>query len=451
MANSRAKNLCANSTDRKEKTRIMTTRNIKSTAGLVLACLMMLGVAAQGADWPQFLGPDRSAISTETGLARSWPVEGPKVLWKRDLGAGYGMAAIKDGKAYVLDRVDSKQNVLRCLDLQTGDEEGNFPYDDNGKLSHPGSRAVPTLDDKHIYIVSPHGLMHCLSIKTQKVVWKKDLFEGFGAKRPTWGLVQSPFLYKNMVIVAPQGSDAAVVALRRDTGALVWKSPGIGGKSTYATPAVANIGGVDQVLFNSGGSRGKSDGKVVGISAKDGSILWTYGDWQCSIPIPYPASVGNDLVFVLGGYGAGAVMLKIKNTGGKFEAEEVFRLKDWKGQIHQPILHEGHLYCDGNGKPSDKPGLLCMTLDGKTLWKSSDLENAPKYDRGGILMADGLLYSVDAEGYLRMCEVNTKEYKELGCVQLLGGKEIWAPLALSDGKLIVRDQEKMICLDVRVQ
>ncbi|MFC1762317.1 PQQ-binding-like beta-propeller repeat protein [Planctomycetota bacterium] len=429
----------------------MTTCKMKTIAGLALACTIMLGSAAQGADWPQFLGPDRSAISTETGLARSWPAEGPKVLWKKDLGVGYGMAAIKDGKAYILDRPDAKTDALLCLDLETGEEDWNYTYETTDKrLSHPGSRAVPTLDDKHIYIVSAHGMMHCLSIETHGEVWKKDLFATFNAKLPRWGLVQSPLLYKDMVIVAPQGQDATVVALQRDTGDLVWKSPAITGESTYATPALATIGGVDQILFNIGSGRRTKDGKVVGFSAQDGSLLWTYDGWHCNIPIPHPAFVGNDRVFVFGGYGSGSVMLKINKKGDNFEVEEVFRYEEWRGQIHQPILHADHLYGDNNGK-SDQPGLFCMALDGTVKWHSSDIENSPKFDRGGTLMADGLLYTVDKDGYLRMCEVNTKGYKELGSVQLLGGKEIWAPLALSNGRLLVRDQEKMLCLDVRAQ
>ena len=106
------------------------------------------------------------------------------------------------------------------------------------------------------------------------------------------------------------------------------------------------------------------------------------------------------------------------------------------------------MYVDNNGKSNDKPGLMCMGLAGQIKWKSSDIEGAPKYDRGGILMADGMIYIVDADGYLRLVEVNPKEYKELASVKLLGGKEIWAPLVMSDGKLLIRDQEKMLCLDV---
>ena len=143
-------------------------------------------------------------------------------------------------------------------------------------------------------------------------------------------------------------------------------------------------------------------------------------------------------------------MLKIKKVGEKFEAEEVFQLpsKVWKGQIHQPIVHQGHMYVDNNGKSSTKPGLMCMSLGGEIKWQTSEIEGSPKYDRGGMLMADGMIYVVDADGYLRLLEVNPKEYKELASVQLLGGDEIWAPLAISDGKLLIRDQKKMLCLDV---
>ena len=407
---------------------------------------------AFGADWPQFLGPDRSGKSPEKGLARSWGADGPKVLWEKKLGAGYGSGAIKDGKVYILDRVDAKQDVLRCLDLVTGKEGWNFSYEADGKLSHPGSRAVPTVDGGKIYIVGPRGMMHCVDAVSHKAVWKKDLLAEFEADLPRWGLVNSPLIYKDMVIVAPQGDKGAVVALKRETGDVVWKSlEPVGGRSSYSTPIVANICGVDQVLFNCGGdSRRGSVGKVVGISAADGKLLWVYEGWSGRIPIPHPEPVGKDTVYVSGGYGAGSVMLKIKKVGEKFETEEVFKMsaKDWKGQIQQPIVYQGHMYVDNNGKSGTKPGLACISLGGEIKWQTGDIEGSPKYDRGGMLMADGMIYVVDADGYLRLVEVNPEEYKELASVQLLGGKEIWAPLAMSDGKLLIRDQEKMLCLDV---
>lgn len=425
--------------------------HVKKVFVVVIVFASVLFTNAFAADWPQFLGPDRTGISPEKVLARSWKADGPEVLWKMKLGEGYGSGAIKDGKVYILDRVDAKQDVLRCLDLVTGKEEWNFSYEADGKIPHPGSRAVPTIDDGKIYIVGPHGLMHCVDAVSRKVVWKKDLLAEFDADLPRWGLVSSPLIYKDMVIVAPQGDKAVVVALKKKTGEVVWKTVEPAGRSSYATPSIANICGVDQVLFNCGGdSRRGSVGKVVGISAADGKLLWVYQGWSGRIPIPYPEPVGKDMVYVSGGYGAGSVMLKIKKVGEKFETEEVFQMssKDWKGQIHQPIVHQGHMYVDNNGKSGDKPGLICMTLDGEIKWKTGDIEGGPKYDRGGMLMADGMIYVVDAEGYLRLLEVNPKEYKELASVQLLGGKEIWAPLAMSDGKLLIRDQEKMLCLDV---
>ena len=294
--------------------------------------------------------------------------------------------------------------------------------------------------------------MHCVDAVSHKAVWKKDLTAEFDMEIPRWGLVDSPLIYKDMVIVAPRGKNAAVAALKKETGEVVWKSVEPTGRASYATPIVANICGVDQVLFNSAGkSSGGSPGKVVGISATDGKLLWAYKGWSCKIPIPYPEPMGNDMIFVSGGYGAGCVMLKVKKVGAKFETEEVFKMssQEWKGQIHQPIIHQGHMYIDNNGKGSDKPGVICMSLDGEIKWSTGDIKGSPKYDRGGMLMADGMIYVVDANGYLRLMEVNPKEYKELASAQFLGGKEIWAPLSMSDGKLLIRDQEKMLCLDVR--
>ena len=212
-----------------------------------------------------------------------------------------------------------------------------------------------------------------------------------------------------------------------------------------------NSGGGGGGRRRRGGNRPAAKGAVVGISPSDGSILWRYEGWQCGIPIPHPTPIGDDRLFVTGGYGAGAAIIRIKRAGQGFAAEELTKIPDWRGQIHQPILYEGKLYCDGNGKSPQKDGIVCMNLDGTFRWRSQDVQGSPRYDRGGLLLADRLIYAVDADGFLRLAEANPDGYKELASVQLLGGHEIWAPLALSDGRLIVRDQKQMKCLDVRVQ
>ncbi len=144
---------------------------------MIIACavLALFALSAPAADWPQFMGPARDGVSPETGLARTWPDAGPKVLWTLPLGQGYASPSIRDGEVYLLDRVEQKQDVMRCLDLQSGKELWNFGYDAPGELSHDGSRTAPTIDEKCVYSVGGLGHFYCIDRKTHKPVWHKDL------------------------------------------------------------------------------------------------------------------------------------------------------------------------------------------------------------------------------------------------------------------------------------
>lgn len=225
------------------------------------------------ADWPQMNGPNRNNVSPETGLARTWPENGPRVLWTVPLGAGYGAPSIRDGEVYLLDRVGEERDVLRCYYLETGQELWNYAYDAPGSVSHDGSRTAPTIDDKYVYTVGMLGHMKCIDRKTHQPVWEKNIASDFGVELPGWGVVQAPSLYKDLVIVAPQAPDAFVVAYKRDTGEIAWKSPGAG-RVGYVTPVVTTLCGVDQVLMISASSKdGSEQGEVMALSAVDGSRL----------------------------------------------------------------------------------------------------------------------------------------------------------------------------------
>ena len=314
------------------------------------AVLMGLAVShAHAADWPQYLGPTMNSTSTETGLARTWPKDGPKVLWTVPLGLGYGAPAVKDSQVYLLDRVANKKDVLRCLGLADGKEQWTFEYAAPGKLSHDGSRTTPAVDDKHVYTLGPFGHFHCIDRKTHQPVWKRDLLKDFKGKLLHWGFAPNPVLYKNTVITAPQGRRAGVAAFEKNTGKLAWKTPFIpemapgGWHGSYVTPVVLTIGGVDQVVFITSpiapkkpNEKPTTPGKILGFSAADGSPLWSYSGWNCAIAIPCAMSPADDLVFVSGGYDAGVVMLKITKKGNAWTATEVFKTTNCRSQLHPP-------------------------------------------------------------------------------------------------------------------
>jgi outer membrane protein assembly factor BamB len=408
---------------------------------VAVAATWAMASAAWGEDWPQYAGPTRDNCSAATGLARSWPDGGPKVLWTVKLGIGYGGAAIQGGKVYVLDRPDARNDCLRVLDLASGAEEWAYSYPAPGKVSHDGSRSTPAVDDKFVITVSPFGEVNCISKATHKPLWTKDLVKDYGAgKVPMWGVSQSALLHKDsQVILAPQGESAGVVCLDRETGKEVWRSPSIG-RMQYVSPILATIDGVEQVVMV------MADG-VVGVDGANGKVLWRYAGWRCKIPIPSVTPIGDGRLFVTGGYDSGSAMIQVaKGADGAFAAKELFKTAECNSQVNPALLYKGNLYANSNSN-SANDGLLCMDLTGKVLWRTG---TSPNFERGHMILADGMIYILNGKaGSLHLLEPSAAGFKELAKFEgVLGGREIWAPLALSGGKLVIRDQQQMKCLDV---
>ena len=414
---------------------------------LMVAAFVILVCTPAAADWPQMGGPNRDSISPETGLAGSWPNAGPREVWRVSLGEGFGSPSIRGGKVYVLDRIDNDMDNLRCLDLETGTELWNFPYASPGSVSYDGSRTAPTVTDDRIYFVGVMGDFYCLDLETRQPLWNKHIREDFGEDTPRWGVPQAPVLYNDLVIVAPQVRDTTVVAYHKDTGDLVWQSPRLGALG-YSMPVVLTLAGVDQAVMITAGKT-----SVWGLSVEDGSVLWSYDGWQCKIPIPYATALPDDRLFITGGYRAGSAMIQLRREGNDFTVKELFTTNECGSQIQQPIFFEDHLYINSNSNERED-GLMCMTLDGEIKWKTRDSRlrwfSSPTFERGPLLLADGRIYNLDGRsGNLHLIEPSPDEYKELAQASVLSGRQIWAPMALSQGKLVLRSQDEMKCLDVK--
>ncbi len=417
---------------------------------VLCAVSILFAYSAVAADWPQFMGPARDGVSPETGLAHTWPGDGPKVLWTMPLGQGYASPSVRDGEIYLLDRVDQKQDVLRCLDLQTGKELWNFAYDAPGEVSHDGSRTAPTIDANVVYTVGALGHFYCIDRKTHKPLWNKNLVTDFGGEKPGWGVVQAPSLYKDLVIVSAMAKEGCiVVAYKQATGEVAWKSEVLG-LLGYSTPVVTKLAGADQVVMVAACKKGGgSPGSVAGLNPDTGATLWTYDGFQCPIPIPYATTLPDDRLFITGGYGAGSCMIQIKQQDGKFTVKEKFKTSECGSQIQQPLFHKDFLYLNSNSNERED-GMMCLSLDGQIKWKTKDSWFTTTFERGPLLLADGLIYNLDGKkGVLYLLDPSPEAFKKIAEVKLLGGKEIWSPMALSQGKLLVRSQSEMKCLDAK--
>jgi hypothetical protein len=429
-------------------------RKMKKLKLFITLVVFLLGISNSYAqDWPQYFGPNRNGVSTQKNILHTWPQQGPEVLWTANVGIGYGGPVIKDGKVYLLDRDDKVGDKLKCLDLANGKELWNFAYAAPGSVMFPGSRSVPTVDGNYIYSCGPYGNLYCIDLNTHKPVWNKNVWTDFGGGEiPRWAITQCPVVYGDLLIVASQAPKAGVVAYEKLTGKVKWSTPSLG-EVGYVSPSIIKIGGASHVVMitaSAGRGADASGGKVVGIDPLTGKILWEYTNWQCGIPVPGPVDAGEGRILITGGYNAGAAMIKVeKKAEGSYSVKELYKNPDFGAHTQQPVLVNGNFY--GQYTTNErKDGLVCMSMDGQIKWKTG---KTPLFDKGGMILADGLLLSTDGSIKLYLIEPDPTSFKAIASSDLLKGgsgntSQNWAPLALADGKLLIKDQSRLMCVKV---
>jgi outer membrane protein assembly factor BamB len=259
-----------------------------------------------------------------------------------------------------------------------------------------------------------------------------------------------------------------VVAYDKLTGNVRWKTPNLGNES-YASPSMVKIDGTDHVVMvisstNPIGNPGlpQTLGKVVGIEPLTGEVLWEYDQWNCHISVPSAVDAGDNKVLVVGGYELGATMIKVaKKADGSYGTTELFTTEEFGDQTKPPILHNGYFYAQfGTNRRRD--GLVCMNMDGQIMWKT---KRSPDFNKGSMILADGLILATDGSRTLYLFEPDPSEFKPIASAELLGeggtgseegsiasrvggSTQNWAPMALSDGKLLIRDQRQLKCVRV---
>jgi outer membrane protein assembly factor BamB len=389
--------------------------------------------------WPQFRGPNRDGVSPDTmSLARSWQSSEPRELWSIDVGEGYAGAAILNGRVYLMDYDrDKKQDALRCLSLADGREIWRYSYPVPVKRNHGMSRTVPTVTDKLLVAMGPKCHVVCLDPVSGELRWGLDLVRQYGTTIPPWYAGQCPLLDNGAVILAPGGKSTLLLACDPQTGAALWQTPNPHGwKMTHSSVMPMEFAGQRMYVYcaNNG---------VVGVSAKDGSILWETTDWKISIAnVPSPLILSDGRIFLTGGYNAGSLMLQLRKEGDQLVPRTLFKLEPevFGATQHTPVPLDNYLYgVRADGK------FVCLTSEGKPVWASG---SGQQFGLGAFIMADGLLFAMNDVGLLRLIEATPSKYVLLSQAQVLKGHDSWAPLALAGGRLIVRDLTRMTCLEV---
>ncbi len=418
-----------------------------------LCLLLGLGSTAFSAsnDWPQWRGPNRDGISTEKGLLKDWPSEGPPLAWRiKGLGKGMSSVAIANGRIFTQGAANKNGErgvFVTALDLADGKEIWSTAIT-TGR--DPAPNGTPTVDGQLLFAVGNNGDVACLETDTGKLVWKKNFNSDFGGKCMSgWGYSESALVDGDHLLCVPGAASAGIAALNKKTGELVWKSeiPDLGRKGAdgagYTGVVVSHGAGVKQYVTLMG--RG-----LVSVRASDGKFLWGYNRIaNATADIPTPL-VKGDYVFGSSGYGdGGSALLKLSKDGDSVKAEEIYYLTASQLQNHHGgmILLGDHIYL-GHGHNNGFP--TCVEfLTGKVVWGK---ERGPGTGSAAIVYADGQLYFRYQDATMALIEATTKGYNLKGSFHLASKiGESWPHPVIVDGKLYIRDQDVLLCYDVKAK
>ncbi|MHC4884683.1 MAG: outer membrane protein assembly factor BamB family protein [Planctomycetota bacterium] len=397
--------------------------------------------------WPGFRGVNRDNVVAATALADRWPEGGPKRLWSIRLGEGHAAPVVNQGRVYVLDYDEvKKSDMLRCFALADGTELWRRGW------NHGFSRTVPAIADGKIVTIGPRNHVMCCDAFTGDLLWGIDLTEVYGTKVPFWYGGQCPYIDGDTVVLAVAGTEVLMVGVELATGRVRWSVPNETGIIlSHSSIMPMTVGDTQMALYAGiGGFVG------VGLTGpQTGQLLFRDESFKASVIAPSPLVLGEGRIFMTAGYGAGSATLRVVERGEAFAVEDVkvYATRDGLASEQQtPVLHENRIFAvlpkDGGGK---RLQFVCVDPSDTTriLWASGK-EN--RFGLGPYLVADGKVYLLNDDGVLVMIDAGADSYRELARAQVIEkGHDAWGPLVLVDGRMLLRDDKRMACIDLRIE
>jgi outer membrane protein assembly factor BamB len=436
--------------------------------------LLLGAVYSHAEDWPQFLGPGATGVSTEIGLLNQWPENGPPQLWSKPVGTGYSAPSVRGDKLVLHHRLGNEE-IVECFDAATGRPIWRYAYpssfiDPYGYNNGP--RCTPLLTQDRCYTYGAEGKLLCLELETGRFIWERDTAKDWNIPQAFFGVGSSPILEGNLLLVMVGGQpNSGMVGFDAHTGKTIWESVGEKNwqdipmtgwpgertvawrnwekQSSYATPVAATIHGRRQVfcLMRQG---------LVSLDPQTGAVnfsFWFRSREENSVNAANPVVV-DDLVFISGAYlRVGSVLLQVQPDSRS--VQELWR--DTVLEIHwtTPIYHDGFLYAF-SGRNEPQASFRCVEFKtGKLMWERDEswrrLGPPPKtYGRGSCILADGKLIVLGEAGLLGLFKVNPHEPEEISRFQVPDLQyPCWAAPILAHKKLYLRSEDRLVCLDLQ--
>jgi len=394
-----------------------------------------LALVAQGADCPRFRGPAGDGQFAEMGLLRQWPEGGPKLAWSVDgLGPGYSSAVVVDGTIYVTGMNDQNEGQLYAFGLD-GSRKWKTTYGPEFVKAGPaptGTRGTPTVDGDRVFVMTGFTKLVILDAKKGSVFKTVDLMEKFGSKPAQFGFAESVLVDGQNVICTPGGPDASLVALDRDSGAVLWQTKGLSQETGYCSARIVQHGGRRLVLTMLATG-------VVAVDAGTGEVVWQHEYLHRARVQPNPPLYADGTVYVSSGMGLGSAMFSLAEIDPGAEPKWTDKTLDC--QMQGTVLIDGCIY--GTAQ-SAKKGLVCLDWKtGKVLW------NAPEVGMAVVTAADGMLYVYGMDGAMRLVKPNPATYEPAGQFAVSRGTgEHWAHPTIANGRLYVRHGDALMSYEI---
>lgn len=400
---------------------------------LLLFCLT---ASAFAKDWPQWRGPNRDGVSTETGLLKKWPADGPKLAWKAEgFGAGYSSVAVANGKIFTLGDQEDGSYAIAVNESDATPLWKTKIGDAGGHKKYPGTRSTPTVDGEQVFILNQFSDLVCLDAATGKKIWSRNLESEFGGKMMSgWKYSESPLVDGDKVLCTPGGRDGTVLALNRNTGKQIWRTTDWTDPAGYSSIVIATIHAQRQYVQLTGAH-------VAGIDPDSGRILWKAERIGKTAVIATPI-VDNNRVLVTSAYGIGCNGFRIDKKGSNWSAEQIY--SDTKLANH----HGGVIRIGEFAYGTSKVTLDCMNVDtGEQLWQERSV------GKGALVCADGLLYLRSERGPVALIKPSAEGLKEISVFEQpdRSSQQAWPHPVVANGKLYLRDQDILLCYDVKAR
>ncbi len=449
---------------------------------LVLLSIAWVGIPRSSCltradDWPHWMGPRHDGVWRESGILDTFPEGGPNVLWRAKIGQGHAGPAVVGDRLYVMDRVVGNRLVegdkpqtpgprsipgserVICMDVKSGDTVWTYEYDCPYQIAYPtGPRCTPAVDTEYVYTLGAMGKLICLRAATGDVVWEKNLTDDYDTKPPLWGFASHPYVDGNRLLVAVGGKGSGIVAFDKKTGAEIWRSV-----------TTADIGYAPLVIFEHTDGRQLIYWHTESIDSLDpetGKRFWSVKfpeeKNESQVSVATPRIFGNRLLICE--YYKGTVLLEIgSNPPSVTQLRRSYKTDPRNRStlntlMTTPLVKNGFAYSVANDT-KDNGLFRCIEIEsGEVKWTKPDWMGSKPviFSTAFIVEHEDRNFIFNDAGELMIVKLSPDGFEEIDRAALIkptgvtrGRDIVWCHPAFSNGRMYVRNDEEIICVDLR--